>query len=233
LCGPCAFFNIVAGRHPVALARAATSLFDTGKCLLGSLTIQPSTDLLNADFGAIATKIGDAQVSASWQAAWMLISSIKNVTKEFWQVFTPFLGDGASQIDQFAGISPPGEVEGWFKGTGFFTTVNNHASWNTCQGIPHAEGLYPCPVGTDVAMLINANLLYTAGVFGAPVEHGLLMRSIATHWVILVSEVVSDNTNNVVHFSVWSWGDTSIGLSVPSQVFLQNYYGAITTKIRS
>src|ERR1700733_317147 len=37
LCGPAAFFAIVAARHPVSVASAAIALFETGKCALGGL----------------------------------------------------------------------------------------------------------------------------------------------------------------------------------------------------
>jgi hypothetical protein len=236
LCGPSAFFNVVAGRHPVAFARAATTLFNTGKCMLGGLSIAPNSKLLTADYGNIVTSSGAALPSgvsqSSWQAVWMLVSSLKNVTMEAWQSLFSLNWVGNPQ-DQVAGISPPGEVEGWFKSTGFFTTVDNHANWNTNQGIPQAEGLNPAAIGADISILINANLLYSAGVPGAPVDNNVVMRSIANHWVILVGEVVGDVTKDLIYFSVWSWGSTNVGLSVPSKVFLQNYYGSVTTTVQS
>src|SRR5258706_1531570 len=49
LCGPAAFFNIVASRDPVSVAQCATSLFDSGSGTIGSLKIEPKPDLISAD----------------------------------------------------------------------------------------------------------------------------------------------------------------------------------------
>jgi len=60
LCGPAAFFNIVAGRHPVAVANCAASLFDTGAGIIGGLHLAPKNELVSADYPAMAAKMQTA-----------------------------------------------------------------------------------------------------------------------------------------------------------------------------
>jgi len=48
LCGPVAWWNVVAARHPVAVAQAAVDLYENGEAMLGGLKIKPDPAVLYA-----------------------------------------------------------------------------------------------------------------------------------------------------------------------------------------
>ncbi len=222
LCGPAAFFNIVTGRHPVAVARAATRLFDTGACDLGGLHIQPRSDLMTANYADMAAKMSQ-KAPPSTQAEWMLLGALRNTTNVWWQ---PSWRGNPDQ--ELAGMSRPEEIASWFRRTGFFASVADGGRWATNPGIPNAESLNLFP-GTDNALLINANLLASIGQ--TKFDHTFILSSFPNHWITLLSEIVVDVTKNVVHISLWTWGQPLLAQQVPLKDFLDNYYGAVTTNL--
>ena len=82
-----------------------------------------------------------------------------------------------------------------------------------------------------------------------------LLSQFPNHYVVLLSEIVQNITNQDIQFKSWSWGTTVVSdrespisqppppgveydsankgksLSVPMQSFVDNYYGAIITKL--
>lgn len=220
LCGPAAFFNIVTGRHPCAVAQAATALFDTGACDLGGLHIEPKSDLTSANYADMLAKM---RGSPSPQAEWMLLGALRNTTNVFWQP------DWKGNPDQeLAGMTRPEELAGWFRSTGYFDSVDDGGRWATNPGIPNAMNLQLF-TGWDHAILINANLLAAAGQ--GTIDNTFILRSFPNHWVTLLSEVIPDESKNAVTVSFWTWGTTLLSLSIPQQTFIDNYYGAVTTKL--
>jgi len=220
LCGPAAFFNIVASRHPVAVAQAATALFDTGACDIGGLHIEPKSDLTSASYADMLAKMG---ANVAPQADWMLLGALRNTTNVFWQP------DWKGNPDQeLAGMTRPEELASWLTSTGFFATIADNGKWASNPGIPNAENLRLTP-GTDNAILINANMLAAAGQ--TAFDNTFILSSFPNHWVVLLSEVVADTTKQVVDVSLWTWGKSLLALSIPQQAFLDNYYGAVTTTL--
>lgn len=220
LCGPAAFFNIVAARHPLAVARAATTLFDTGACDLGGLHLEPKSDLVSVSYADMRDKMTD---DVAPQADWMLLGALRNTTEVFWQP------DWRGNPDQeLAGMTRPEELASWFRSTGFFATVADNGKWASNPGIPNAENLQVLP-GWDNALLINANLLAAAGQ--TTFDNTFILSSFPNHWVVLLSEVVADLAKQALTLSLWTWGRSLLALSVPQQAFLDNYYGAVTTML--
>lgn len=112
--------------------------------------------------------------------------------------------------------------------------MEDHGKWATNPGLPNAENLQlgSASPGTDIAVLVNANIINSAQ--GIALDTTFILSSFPNHWVILISEITSDPTNKVVFFPVWSWGSvltstyegkTINTLVVPQQVFIDNYYG--------
>jgi hypothetical protein len=261
LCGPAAFFNIVTGRHPVAVAQCATSLFDTGSGDLGGLHLAPTSDLVGANYAGMAVKMqaaGNGAASAvAAQADWMLLGALRNTTNVFWQ--PSFAGDPAQML---AAMTRPEELASWLTSTGIFASVVDGGKWASNPGIPNAMNL-PTAQGSDNALLINTNLLAVAQVATtttiaagqAPTlvpanidsqDNAFINAMFPNHWVTLLSEVVSTpytdpNGGKYVILSVWTWGQShsapdASGAALPSlwvaqADFLSNYYGAVTTKI--
>lgn len=125
-------------------------------------------------------------------------------------------------------MSRPEELASWFTSTGFFSSVVDGGRWATNPGIPAAESLRLLP-GMDNAILINTNLL--ASPLQTMVDRTFILSSFPNHWITLLSEVVVDTAGKVVHVSFWTWGQSFLALQIPLQDFLDNYYGAVTTKL--
>lgn len=246
LCGPAAFFNIVTARHPVAVARCATSLFDTGAGDLGGLHLAPNSALVSANYGDMLTRMQTAG-SVAAQADWMLLGSLRNTTNVFWQ--PSFRGDPTQEL---AGMTRPEELASWLTSTGIFASVVDGGKWATNPGIPNASNL-PTSQGTDNALLINTNLLAAAKVAASATvaagqapqltpanldtqNNSFIMSMFPNHWVTLLSEVVSTpytdpNGGKYVTLSVWTWGQAHLSLWLTQADLLNNYYGAVTTKV--
>lgn len=230
LCGPAAFFQTAIGRDPVAVMKFATQLFDTGSATIGSLTVTPGQDLLQADFNAMLQKTNNKFTAAEW----MLFGALRNSTDVFWQ--GSWQGDPTQMV---AALTRPEELAGWMRSSGLWSSVDDHGKWAANPGILSAANL-TMPAGTDIPLLINANLMAkatlwnpTAGAADAnppvanpPIDNTFLLSSFPNHWVVLLAEIIPDATQQNVLLSIWSWGKRYY-LSVPNQVFVDNYYGAI------
>lgn len=230
LCGPAAFFNIVAGRHPVAVAQGAAALYESGKCDIGGLHIEAKSDLLAADYTAMVAAIQAKSDVVAPPADYVLLGALRNATNPFWQP------DWKGNPDQeLAGMTRPEELAAWFRATGFFATVTDGGKWATNPGIPSAMNL-SCAAGTDNALLVNANVLASVGLTG--VDNSFILRSFPNHWVVLRTEIIVDVTpaadgTPVIDTGIWTWGASSLGLKFPQQLFADNYYGAVTTVLPS
>ena len=232
LCGPAAFFQMALGRDPVAVMKFATQLFDSGTATIGNLTITPGQDLLQADFNAMLAKTTNKFTAAEW----MLFGALRNSTDVFWQ--GSWQGDPTQLV---AAMTRPEELAGWMRNSGIWSSVDDHGKWATNPGILNAANL-TMPVGTDIPLLIHANLIAKATLWnpntGNPDDPNtptanptkpsstFLLSSFPNHWVVLLAEIIPDATQQNVLISLWTWGQR-LYLSVPNQVFVDNYYGAI------
>jgi hypothetical protein len=231
LCGPAAFFQTAIGRDPVAVMKFATTLFDTGTATLGNLTVTPGQDILQTDFGAMLQKATNPFSSADW----MLFGALRNSTNVFWQ--GSWYGDPTQEL---AGLTRPEEVAGWMRDSGIWSSVNDHGKWASNPGILNAASL-TMPAGTDIPLLIHANLIAKATLWNpstnspdtsvppiasAKVDNTFLLSSFPNHWVVLLAEIIPDATQQNVLLTIWTWGKR-LYLSVPNDVFVANYYGAI------
>lgn len=225
LCGPAAFFQMALGRHPVAVARFATDLFDKGTASIGSLTVSPGQDLLAVDYAAMSQK-GDT----STQAEWMMLGALRNSTEAFWQP-----GWTGNPQQELAAMTRPEELAGWMRQSGLWSNVTDGGKWATNPGIPAASDLTQGE-GIDIALLIQINLLAgsTLQIAGPPPhfapERNVLLAQFPDHWVVLLSEIVPDTSNQTLTFTIWTWGG-GLKVTAPQQVFLDNYYGAITASL--
>jgi len=223
LCGPAALICMWAGRDPLAFAEFATALFNTGTSSIGTLTIEPNSDLLSTDYTSVA-----AQANTRG-ADWMVLGAIRNTTNVFWQ--GTWRGDPDQEL---AALTRPEELADWLTATGIYGTVRNEANWATSAGIPHATDLV-LSEGRDVALLIHTNLFNAAR--HTDLDHTFIMDQFPNHYVVALNSptvAIADDDNGRfssgdVLLSVWSWGrDTNnLDLAVPPDAFADNYFGAI------
>lgn len=223
LCGPAVLLVMATGRDPVAVANYATELFETGTGSIGSFTVTASDELRNADFADLSTR-----GSIASQAEWMMLSAIRNATEPFWQ--PEWTGDPEQEL---AGMSRPGEVADWMRQTGIWSIVEDNGRWASNPGTPNATSLGVLE-GTDIALLLHANLINESTVVGgdaAPKEHSWSIdQYFPNHWIILLSEVTPQIDDQSLEFTVWTWGGR-LRLRAPQQVFIDNYFGTISASL--
>jgi hypothetical protein len=223
LCGPAALLTMATGRDPVAVARYATELFDTGTGSLGSLSITASDALLGADFTELE---GHGRIAS--QAEWMMLSAIRNATEPFWQ--PEWTGDPEQEL---AGMSRPEELASWMRETGIWSSVSDDGRWASNPGIPNATDLSVAE-GTDTAMLIHANLLKESEIIGkidGPAAHNWSpLDYFPNHWVVLLSEVTENIDTQVLEFTVWTWA-SRVRLRASRDVFIANFFGTIQASL--
>lgn len=197
----------------MGFATYATDLYDTGTGYIGSLEISPNADILEMDFSVISNQAN------TWAADWIVLGAIRNSLNVWWQ---PSWEGNPSQ--ELAGLTRPEELAEWLTATGIYETVENEANWVEEKGIPHALNLRQ-QEGRDIALLIHSNLLKAAQ--GSALDQSILLSLFPNHFVVLINEVLLNPQETHVQLSLWTWGNTSIMLSVPKQAFVENYYGAV------
>jgi hypothetical protein len=223
LCGPAALLVMATGRDPVAVARYATDLFNTGSGSIGNFSVSASDDFRNADFAEMSSR-----GSTSSQAEWMMLGAIRNDTEQFWQ--PEWTGNPDQEV---AGMTRPEELANWMQQTGIWSRVIDSGRWASNPGIPNATSLKPFE-GTDIAMLIHAKLLDKSEVIGriegpaatswSPLDY------FPNHWVVLLSEVTQNVVDNTLEFTVWTWGSRA-RLRASQQVFIDNYFGTVVASL--
>jgi hypothetical protein len=225
LCGPAAFYQLALGRDPVTVARFVADLFDQGRATMGLLTVTPDNDLLAADYAKL-----NANGNAASQCEWMMLGALRNSTNVFWQ--GSWQGDPNQTL---AAMTRPEEISDWMTKSGIWSDVKDGGKWASNPGIPNAANL-DVSEGHDVALLIHINLIakseHTLGdpIPGLRIENDVLMTQFPNHWVVLLSEVTPDVTQTHVSLTIWTWGGI-IRLTAENQVFLDNYFGAISARV--
>lgn len=223
LCGPAALLTMATGRDPVSVARYATDLFDSGSGSIGGFTVTASDELRGADFASM-----NARGSISSQAEWMMMSAIRNATEPFWQ--PEWTGNSDQEL---AGMTRPEELAGWMRDTGIWSNVVDAGRWASNPGIPNATAIGMAE-GSDVAMLIHANLIKESTVVDgdqAPRKQSWSIdQYFPNHWVVLLSEVTSQVDDDSLEFTIWTWGGR-MRLRASQRTFLNNYFGTVSAAL--
>jgi hypothetical protein len=223
LCGPAALLVMAMGRDPVAVARYATELFDTGTGSLGSFTVTASDALRTTDFSELSSR-----GSIASQAEWMILSAIRNATEAFWQ--PEWTGDPDQEL---AGMTRPEELADWMRQTGIWSSVTDNGRWASNPGIPDATAIELFE-GTDFALLIHSNLIKESKIaYGdaAPKEHSWSIdQYFPNHWVLLLSQITPQISDGSLDFTIWTWAGR-LRLNAPQNVFVDNYFGTISASL--
>ena len=239
LCGPATFLCMWTGRDPVGFARFAITLFEEGSAAIGSLTIAPSTALLQQDYPALRARM---QSDPCPQADWMTMGAIRNNDDALF-VWTGEPGQG------LPGLTLPEELTRWLQATGIYAQVSNEANWATLAGWPHASNLLLFG-GQDVALLLNttafgrgtARALRNSNAPGATTEppstanpitadERFILNQFPNHYVMLLNSPTTnydpgDADRGSAWLSIWTWAQ-SLSYEVPVSAFVDNYYGAV------
>lgn len=213
LCGPAALLYDLATRDPVAYASYVIALYETGVGYLGTLEVKPGTDLREHDPGTT--------VEAS---DWIALASLRDSENYFF--------DYQEAANEFAGITLPGELEDWFRRTGYTDVVNEARVVvdEDEENIRQADGLLRS--GYRVCLFIHSNMLNksTQSEWSATPDH----------WVVLTSPVsfgtavVGTEARRTVSFRIYTWGQGRRGVPETGVLtvdeFLDNYYGFVAAR---
>lgn len=239
LCGPATFLCMWTGRDPVGFVRFATTLFEEGTAPIGSLSIVPSSALVQQDYAAMREQMRSDPCP---QADWMTMGAIRNNNDALF-VWTGEPGQGLQ------GLTLPEELAGWLRATGIYGKVSNEANWASIAGWPHASDqlLYG---GQDVALLLNTNAFIggtaralrnsnTPGSAPTPpptenpigLDDRFILNQFPNHYVMLLNSPTTnydpgDADRGSAWLSIWTWAQ-SLSYQVSARAFVDNYYGAV------
>ncbi len=213
LCGPAALVFDVATRDPVAYVKYVTSLYEKGVGQIRAIDVRPGGDLKEYDPGG--------KVEAS---DWIALASLRDSENYFF--------DYQNASNEFAGITLPGELAGWFEKVGYAEVVNDARVVvdQDEENIRRADSYFQG--GFRVCLFINSNMLEKATESDG--------STTPDHWVVLTSPVkqgfASIGTEMVATISLriftWGQGRRSVPLVGVLRLddFLDNYYGFVAAR---
>ena len=212
VCGPAATFVLWCQNDPLAYTKYSISLFETGKGKIGSISVEPGSDLINQDYSAVSLRMKILCPQAEWMAMSALRDS-SNAILDF---------EGTPEEDA-SGITTPSEITDLLTATGFYSSVLNEGNFVVNSGLDDAQKLQP-GLQEDVIMLINANMLPQS--VNPPFLD--LSRFFPNHFIVLLSSISVNGSS--VKFSCWTWGKSFLDLVIDKDKFEDNYFGAVIAK---
>jgi|GEM_PF-2430743 len=207
LCGPASFFHLWIKRDPLAFARFATQLYETGSSYISTLAVKPGSDLLKQDYATIASRVAGFSPPADW----MVMSALRDSENSVFDY------EGTPEEDVSA-ITLPGTLAEWLRTTGLYTTVNDETNLYFTKGMAHATGLVPA-ADRDIVMLVNSDML--SGFTPVPV----ILNLFPNHFIVLNSPLVITSSGEV-KIDYWSGGSNHTE-TIARASFEDNYYGAV------
>jgi hypothetical protein len=203
LCGEATFIRNVIRRDRSKFFYFATGLHQSGVAYIGSLRIEPGSDLRNADYIAIGANIPAGGVALPPEADWMILSSIRDSENE-WLDFE------GSPTENFALSSDFEENFEWHQKSGLYTSVNK----DTVKDMAVITAFARKEEKSHILMWMNV------AMFEDDRQGG--------HMISIESPITVDSAANTVSFDYWTWGEpTYRHANVSTERFLANYYGSI------
>ncbi len=217
LCGPAAFLRIWLERDPLAVAKFACKLYDTGKSNINDYKVEPDDDsLLGEDYEAIKQANGGTLAP---EADWMILGSIRDSENLYFDY------EGKPEEDVSAATTP-GEVKEFLEATKLYSTVKDEANFYLVKGIDHALSLRLTP-SKDIILLINSHILIEMKVKeGKKKSDDFILSAFPNHFVVLASDI-EEYLDGSLKLSLWTWGSEMKEATIEKSVFEKNYYGAI------
>lgn len=213
LCGPASLLFDVATRDPEAYVRYVTALWETGQGRIGRIDVRPGTDLKAFDPGR--------NVEAS---DWIALASLRDSENWFF--------DYQEDSDALAGITLPGELEGWFKKAGYTEVVNDARAIvdkdEAC--LRRADDYFR--KGFRVCLFIHSNMLSpsTQGNGSATADHWVVQTGRVTFGVTMIE----GKPATTVSLRIFTWGEGRRAVPqagvLPLDDFLDNFYGFVAAR---
>lgn len=211
LCGPAAFLHGVLDRAPDVLAKFAIDLFETQSACMGSLSVDPDSDLVNTAFNP-SWGIGIGAVSD-----WLMMSSLRDSANLF-------LDYEGRESEDVSGITLPGDIETWMKKCGLYSDVQNDTNLVAHKDLNHAKKSIPAVDSDkyDVSLLVDARFIGGNVLEWTP-NH-------PNHWICL--KKIHDQPGDKVEFKYFTWNSIHTRI-VDKAEFENHYYGFVRGKFQS
>lgn len=212
LCGPGAFFRCLAEDDPVMYVQAIISFYETNSGMIGSRKFTSSYSLR---ITAVSTGMD--------QVDWILLASLRDDENTI-LVSNESTLFGSSTLGGLRGLTLPSGLAKWFNQANY-TGVTNDTNVFFTKNLDHIKKTSSVrDKGNRVCLLIDVKMLSVANQNN--------MSTYPDHWVVLMSKVTADSSNNI-SFKVHSWGNI---MPVPQMAtvsvdnFRKNYYGIVAAK---
>lgn len=212
-CGPAALLYDLAVRDPEAYVQYVISLYENGLGRIGALEVRPGSDLKAFD--------PQGRVEAS---DWIALASLRDSENWFF--------DYQEDSDAFAGITLPGELEGWFRKAGYSDVVNEARAIvdQEEENIRAADAHFA--LGYRVCLFIHSNMLNKSSQGSG--------SATADHWVVQTGSVtfgvapVEGEVKKTIALQIYTWGEGRRAVPqsgiLPLDDFLDNYYGFVAAR---
>ncbi len=218
LCGPASLARSLAIDKPQFYVQSILELYKFGETRINNLEIKAGSELRES---SVQGNIDPTD--------WILLGSIRDSNN--W-----FLSPAGWFGSNAAGITSPGEIEGWLNDVGYTKVINKtHVVLRPISIVFEAEAMEASRLftqGYKVLLLIDADMLN-------PLNQDDITSLHPDHWVVLNSTInglVIGNGNSSVSFSIYTWGGVytvpmNINKPLTKRNFLTKYYGYIAAKI--
>jgi hypothetical protein len=194
LCGPMTILMALALKDPERYVHMAKTMYETGKYTSRGKTIKPGAHLYTA-----------AVPSDTANVDWMLAASMRDSENAIFDY-----DDG----DKFAGITSPGEMQGWMETVLGCTKADNNSTYSWGEKKELSVAWEAVKTGNVAALFVDHSYMpgQPAGSINVP-----------SHWVLLFDvQSIGDR----VKFRVLSWGKV-YQIDVNTDRFEDLMWGAI------
>lgn len=226
LCGPAALMRSLLLDNPELYVRYAISLFETGEAQLGKIHVAPSADCRACNPGKHISAVD-----------WVTLASLRDSENDVFDYDDP--------SDQFAGITMPGELAGWFEKVGYVNVVNETDIYFSMSRREIDVAVHLRDAGQRVCLFVEASVIKKK-------SRGTSILSTPDHWVMLERSLGTlphfgtswdQNGSNWgvigdrVNLEIWSWGDTFSFTqddrnAFDSDDFSGRFYGYVAAEFR-
>lgn len=207
LCGPAAFLYCVSKDKPADYVNYVTGLYETGEAKLGTLAVKPGSSLKG--YKPPKGKIRPAD--------WIALASLRDSENAVFNY--------DEITDEFAGISLPSALEGWFKSAGYSQVKQDTGVWfhEGQETLTNATGAFN--QGKRVCLFISAGKLMDE-------KKVKKNSSFPDHWVVLTK--APNVTKTTIGLSVFTWGSEKYAIPQTGTLkldhFLEHFYGYVAAK---
>lgn len=195
-CGPAAFLRCWIAEDPLAFAKFATELYETGKGTLGTMTIEPDAELLGRDWeteiDAVLTSRHPKEPRLHCPSAdWMVMSSMLDDRNRI-------LDFEGSPDETWSQGSYPWDIATWFEALG-----HDVDWWMSFDPEEFLWQLSPIPGKRHILFTANAAMFdrEPTGFLGH-----LAALARAPNHIVVLDTPLSKGFDGKIRLQAWTWG---------------------------